>query len=203
MKIYEKVVISMDTLEVVEEQAYEYDGVVAKCKGGGSSTTNTQDKEYNKRMATIAEAQQAMAEEYMDYWRESYKPFETAQTAAQMSLLPGETALAKESVDAQRQLIGLQMPVAKEYYNQTLQGVNVQDEIGKAKSTVAQQFSQGEGQWRREAGRMGIDPNSGRYASIRGRMLRDQAKATAGAANQARRYAENINYERLKGAVTQ
>ena len=202
MKVYEKVVIDMDTLEVVEERSYEYYGEVAECKGG-SSTTNTQDKEYNRRMATIAEAQQAMAEEYFDYWKSDYKPFEQAQTAAQMSLIPGETALAQESVDAQREMIGMQMPVAREFYNQSLKGINVQDEIGKATTDVAQKYGQIGGQWRREAGRMGINPESGRFASIRRKMLRDQARDTAGAATNARRYAEDVNYKRLAGAMNQ
>ena len=200
MKIYERVVIDMDTFEIVEEQSYDYNGIVLELKGS-KSETNTQDPVYNARMADIAEAQQAMAEEYMGYWRTSFKPFEQAQVAAQTELLPGETALAKESVGAQREMIGMQMPIAREFYNQSLNGVNVQDEMGKATADVAQRYSQIGGQWRREMGRIGVNPASGRYASIRGKMLRDQARDTAGAANTARRYAEATNYERLKSAM--
>lgn len=51
-KIYDKVVISMDTLETIHEESHEYDGDVAECKGGGGDSV---DKAYNSRMAAIAE----------------------------------------------------------------------------------------------------------------------------------------------------
>jgi hypothetical protein len=59
---------------------------VALC--GGKNETNTQDKEYNAKMAAIAERQQNMAEEYMSFWRDEYKPFESAQLAANKQMLP-------------------------------------------------------------------------------------------------------------------
>lgn len=37
MKIYTKVVISMETMETLEEESYEYKGEIAHCGGGGSS----------------------------------------------------------------------------------------------------------------------------------------------------------------------
>ena len=36
MKIYEKVVIDMSTMDVVEEVSHEYEGPMALCCGGGS-----------------------------------------------------------------------------------------------------------------------------------------------------------------------
>jgi hypothetical protein len=38
MKVYNKVVIDMNTLEVIEEDSYEYEGPVALCKGGGGAS---------------------------------------------------------------------------------------------------------------------------------------------------------------------
>lgn len=66
MKVYDKVVFSMDSLEVVEESFQEYDGEIAECKGGGSSV----DKAYNARMAALSEAaftQSMMAENERKY----------------------------------------------------------------------------------------------------------------------------------------
>ena len=201
MKIYNKIVLSIETGEVLEEDFVEYHGPVDECKGG-STTTNTQDPEYNARMATIAEAQQSMAEEYFNFWKAEQKPLETEQVAAQRALLPQEQALAEGQIAASREITGLQMPVAREYYNQVNKGVNIQDEIGRAKTTAMQEYANVGDQWRREAGHMGVNPESGRYASLRGKMLRDQAKATAGAATNARRYAEKENFTRLQTAAT-
>ena len=63
MKIYNKLIVDIETGDSIYEDSFEYNGEVSECKGG-STTTNTQDKAYNKRMAAIAERQQAMAEEY-------------------------------------------------------------------------------------------------------------------------------------------
>jgi len=70
MKIYKKIVIDIESSQVIEEESYDYIGSIALCKGGGKSVTyQTIDKEYNRRMANIAEAQQRMAEEYYNYWK--------------------------------------------------------------------------------------------------------------------------------------
>ena len=109
-------------------------------KSGGTTTTNTQDLEYNARMATIAEKELGMAEWY-DQWMKgevgtdggpSYidlqnamiganaelVPAQTAlqkeQLASEQSLLPGQTALTSEQVAAQRELLPGQMSLTKE-----------------------------------------------------------------------------------------
>ena len=61
--IYTKVVIDMVTGKTLVQEGYRYDGEVAECKGGGGSV-NSVDYEYNDRMATIAEEQQAWAKDY-------------------------------------------------------------------------------------------------------------------------------------------
>lgn len=61
---------------------------------GGSSSDNV-DEAYNARMATIAEAQQDIAEEYYNFWEDVYKPLETVQAAADQSLITDETAQAQ------------------------------------------------------------------------------------------------------------
>lgn len=63
MKIYTEVVIDIKTGQVESEKSFEYQGPLALCGSDGGG--DTIDKEYNDRMATIAEAQQEMSE--MDY----------------------------------------------------------------------------------------------------------------------------------------
>ena len=101
MKIYNLLVLDMDTLEVLEEDSFEYFGDLAECgkpSGGGV------DKAYNARMATIAEAQQAMSEEYFAYWGETIRPYEEAQVAANLELMPYETEAMKGRLKSEIEL---------------------------------------------------------------------------------------------------
>jgi len=40
MKIYTKIVMRMSDYEILEEESYEWDGHIAECKGGGTTTTS-------------------------------------------------------------------------------------------------------------------------------------------------------------------
>ena len=90
MRIYTRIVFKMDDMSVIEADAYDYHGPVALCggSGGGSSTTNTVDYEYNARMAALSEEQQAWARDYFEMWQTHFKPYEIAQAQANMEMLP-------------------------------------------------------------------------------------------------------------------
>jgi hypothetical protein len=77
-------------------------------KGGGSSSGDTYDAAYNARMATIAESQQEMAEEYFNYWQDTYRPMETEQIAANRRLTPYETDLQIDTLQSQRNLVPIE-----------------------------------------------------------------------------------------------
>lgn len=68
--------------------------------GGGSTTINSEDTEYNARMATIAESQQQMAQEYYQYYKDYYQPYEKQQIAANQQLLGSQTALQEKALIA-------------------------------------------------------------------------------------------------------
>jgi hypothetical protein len=193
MKVYKRIVIDMAKNAIMKEESFSYNGLVLKCKGGGSTTTV--DKEYNKRMAAIAEAQQSMATEYFDYWKSDYKPYEQAVLASQTELLPLQTELAKQEMGLAKQQMGL-MP---KYLEKIEKGVSAEEEMGAAKADVTQAYSGVEGEMRRAMGRMGVTPSSGRFASIQSQTARDKARDLAGAGTSARRYADEKQYERLRG----
>ena len=271
MKIYEKVVLDMRTMEVLEEQAYEHDGPVSLCKssGGTSTSTSTIDKEYNDRMASIAESELEMGEGFYDFWMENNAAFEKAKIDANMELMPAQTDLEKAQIASQQQLLpaqtelglsqissqqqllpsqteaqlsgntlttaqntaslgllpaqtdaqkstydltsarntaalGLvpaQTEVANKFYDQALTGVNVEDRMGKASATMANQYKDASGILRRQTGRMGSNPSSGRLVSAMNSMNLDRAKATGLAKEAARSSAEMENFNRLQGAV--
>lgn len=189
-------------------------------KGGGSTTTVKDiDYEYNARMADIAERQQAMAEEYFDFWQDEYKPLEQAQIEANMELLPQQTRLEAARMTAEEQLLPLNteyqtgllnsriqetrnaQPVLSEYYKQALQGVNPDQKVTQARTDVAAAFKDQEQTLRRNAARMGLNPNSNRYAESMGAGGLSQARAAAGAMTQARNTAEDTNFSRLQSAT--
>ncbi len=100
MKIYNKIVFDND-MNIIVEDSFEYNGNIADCKGGGgSTTTNTQDPVYNARMAAIAESQQEMAEDYFKFWETGGgKDLESAMTAANLEMLPKQTAANISDLD--------------------------------------------------------------------------------------------------------
>lgn len=67
MRIYTRIEMEMRTGRVLHACSSEYAGPIAWLKGGkggGSSTTNISsepDKEYNARMASVAERQQGLS----------------------------------------------------------------------------------------------------------------------------------------------
>ncbi|MGE4551897.1 MAG: hypothetical protein AB7D57_02230 [Desulfovibrionaceae bacterium] len=185
MKIYTRVVLDMRTGEVLHEESHEYGGPVALCKGGsgGTSTTNTVDYEYNRRMATIAEAQNNMAQEYFDFWKSDYKPLEQAQIAANLDLIEKGT------------------PVRDAFIEQSLNGVDEATVAGLAQTDAQAAASGAQQATQRSLARMGINPTSGAYQEAMQDTGLNTARTVAAAKNNARVVARDENYERLKAAM--
>lgn len=224
MKIYTKVKINIDTGKVVEEDSFEYYWPVAECKGGGSHV-NTQDKEYNARMATIAEAQQVMAQDYYGWYKTNYQPMETAQVAANMEMMPQETAFQKSQAElgaAKNQAeigllpqetalqqgkmqtaIGLlpqQAQAASQFYDAAMNGADPTQRANQAQADVASAFNGTMQQANRSLARMGVAPDSGAQAAATQRNALAKAKAIGVARTGARTTAEQENFKRLQAA---
>ena len=87
MKIYTEIIIDMRTGAVLSEAWFEHSGPVAlagKSSGGGGGIEP--DYEYNRRMAEIAEKQQAKAQRYEQYWAQVQAPYEKSLTESQNRL---------------------------------------------------------------------------------------------------------------------
>ena len=212
-------------------------------KGGGSSGDNY-DAAYNARMAAIAEAQQGMAEEYFQFWQSDYKPMEQAQIAANQKMIPHETALQIQKMQAEKGLIpkqtalaGAQMdsalsllpgqtelgqqqigfqqaqisdslqamgeraPVRSQFYQQAAEGVDIDGMVNRASADAMHSFANSQQQLGRNMARMGVNPNSGRFAALSNQNSLNQAKAVAGAKTQARVQGEEQNFNRLTTAM--
>ena len=279
MKIYNMIKIDMGTGSVIDEDSFEYMGHVAKCKGGGSDSV---DEVYNARMASIAEEQQGMAQEYYDwyksgsgayeqqlvsegsrewvpasgqrggkdeaggnytsgYWNEtgpvyesvynpdatgsSYRDMEQAQIASNMEMIPKETALQGAQIDAGMELLPYQTDYQKSqmelgtardtaamgllpqqtagksaFYQDAINGVDVNQRADQAQADVAQAFSGTMDSANRELARMGVNPSSGAFAARKKSDSLAKAKAIGGARTTARTGAEQENFGRLQTA---
>jgi len=205
-------------------------------KGGGSGSDNV-DEAYNRRMATIAEAQQDMAEDYYSHWERNLKSMEIEQAEANRELIPYETELAKSQAQSETALmpyatsaaqagyesdialapasteyqlkamedagvaIQEKAPVRTSFYQEALDGVDVESRANKAAADAAQAFMNTGSATNRSAARMGINPSSGRFASAMKKNSLNQAKAIGSAKTQARTGAEQENFGRLATAM--
>lgn len=182
MRVYTRIVIDMASGAVLEAEGFDYDGPVALCKGGGggSQTTNTQDTEYNARMATIAESQQGMAQEYFDFWKSDYKPLETEQIAAN------------------REMVAAAKPVRDKFIEESLSGVNAEAIAGTARSDAEQAMTTVDQGVTRNLSRLGLNPDSEAFADTLGRsQALTRARTVTQSANTARVLARSENYDRL------
>ena len=205
MKIYTRIEINMETMAVMHEESFEYDGIVSQCgggSGGGSSTTNTVDYAYNARMATLSEEQQDWARSYYDMWNTYTKPYEIAQAQANLEMLPYETNLYKQTLQSATSLLPQQTEAAQKYLDASTKGVDVNERMALATADTANAFKDTTAANTRAAARLGVNPNSGRYQGIAAAQQTTQAAQLAGARTQARVGAEAEKYDRLKNAAS-
>lgn len=164
---------SEDERKTLEREGRWYDGEIAECKGGGSSVNNV-DYEYNDRMATIAEEQQAWAKDYYKMWETHFKPYETAQAQTNLQnlplensvyrgqleaardLLPLESGLYKQQLKAEAELLPQQTEATKNFLSASAQGVDVAERMGLAKADVSSAWKNVSDATARSNARMGV-----------------------------------------------
>lgn len=218
MKIYRRVKFDIETWRVLEEDSYEYRGPVALAKGGGGGG-DTVDKDYNRRMAQIAEQQQAMAAEYFDFWRSDQKGLESAQIASSLELLPAQTQLQQSQIEAEQRMmpareaeeaerlkynkadLQARRPLAAKYYMEAMNGENETRAAAQAGAGVAQQYDMAKSGARRDAARAGVDVNSSRFAAGLTNIGLSRARDVAGQSTLARQQTRDANFGKLADAM--
>ncbi|WP_027179818.1 hypothetical protein [Maridesulfovibrio bastinii] len=85
-------------------------------QGGGQTTTSSYDKEYNARMATIAEEQQKMGQGFYDFWMDNNAGMEQAKIEANKELIPLQTELGKKQLAASQDVLPSQTSAQKSSY---------------------------------------------------------------------------------------
>lgn len=223
MRVYSRVVIDMATGATLEAEWEEYGGPVAEAKGGGS---NSVDPAYNARMATIYEAQQAMGEEYMQFWRDYLAPVEKATAQSDLELEPLRAEMARKELEAGRELLpaqteaeraGLAFGTAKakeglellptlsaavrKYADTATRGVYDPDEEARLAGADAANAMAGAKQTAlRDVARSGVATPGRLDAASKGYAL-ETARAASGASSGARREAKYKNVQALSDAV--
>lgn len=136
--------------------------------GGGSTTINSEDEAYNARMATIAEAQQVMAEEYYEYYKNTYQPYEEEQIAANRALIPYQRDLQMKALS-----VGME-------------GLDPNAAMDAAQADVAQSYAGAQDSITRNLAKRGVRMDSGQAMQMQKDMALDRAKAIGGARTMAR-----------------
>lgn len=136
--------------------------------GSGSTSTTSFDKEYNARMAAIAESQQGMAEEYYKYYQEYYQPYEKQQIAANTQLMPYQTGLQQQALIAGQSALD---PNAA---------------MDAASADVAQSYEGAQESISRNLAKRGVRMDSGQALQLQKETALERAKAIGGARTQAR-----------------
>ncbi|MGD9826872.1 hypothetical protein [Desulfobacter sp.] len=234
----------------LEADPFESRGI--RAKGGGG---NGIDAAYNARMASVAEAQQAIAQKNFDFWESDYKPMEQAminsnialiphetnyqaikldneaaliphqtdyeikkmtaeeqlfpsqtklgiaQNEAALSLLPQQTEYAMAKLSDDMQYMEEKAPVRNAFFRESLEGVDVEGRANKAAADAAHAFANSHMSMGRDMARMGVNPNSGRFAAMGTSNAISRAKGIAGAKTSARTNAEQENFSRLTNAM--
>jgi len=136
--------------------------------GGGGTTINSEDEAYNARMATIAEAQQKMAEEYYSYYKDTYQPYEKEQIAANRALIPYQKKFQTEALTT------------------GLEGLDPEAAMDAAQADVAQSYEGAQDSMTRNLAKRGVRMDSGQALQAQKDTALDRAKAIGGARTMAR-----------------
>ncbi len=132
--------------------------------------------------------------------------------------MPKKSARLMETrVDTQQQGLGLQQDLYKamgdanlpeqsvglmsNYMSEAREGVDIDERMGAAQADVVSGYQGVQDKSRLAASRMGIDPSSGRFVEQQQDMNLNMAKDIAGARSQARRKAEQEEFNRLQNAT--
>lgn len=218
--IHTKIVIDMRTGNVLEDETYWYDGPMAECKRGGSSSTNSTtnitnvvDEEYNRRLAEIQERAQDLSDKYYSFWEKTSAPLEAAQAQIKLEQTPLEGEVSKGALEIKKAqnsaklgLLNDTLPqineMTKSFLTKSAEGVNADVWANRAGPDQSIAASQQNKQLMRNASRLGLNPNSGAFTNAMKDSSLQNAAQVAGARTKAFQSAEDENYKRLASGVS-
>ena len=123
------------------------------------------------------------------------------QTESERTMLPQRAALETAQIGEQTSAIDFRKPIAKEFYKQSLAGVDPDKKATQAELDVKHGFKKAGDVWAKNISSFGMDPSSGKYEATTRSSALDMGTGIAGARTQARDTAEQEGYKRLEGAL--
>jgi len=167
----------------------------------------------------LAQSQTQIAGEQWSMYKEVFAPYEAELVAAHRSIIPEQLGLDMARIKSQtadvegrmplneelrqQQMRSLQRsePVEQAFYDQALEGLNVEDRMNAAGADVQQAYDATKPQLGRDMSRMGLRPDSGRFTDAMAKMSYSRAKDLAFARTNARRQTQEANFGRLGTAM--
>jgi len=152
----------------------------------------------------VAKIQRETAEEYLNFAKTQYsenKGFLQDIAKAEYDTMLQNNARAQEYSDYEKQTfrpLEREMVAAAREYNTDAKREQM---AGQAKADLESQYAVAREGQMRELARYGINPNSGRFASLNQQLNLAQAADSSGAQNRARINAENLGYARMMDAA--
>ena len=184
-----------------------------------NSTQQVTDPEATRRMAAVAERQQAMAEEQWGLARDIYMPYEKQMVEGNQRLLKSnEDLMSARNVEGVRDIekgqalkdltreqrmqeLNISEPAMRSFYEEAATPVDVAGREAEAEAGVVGEYANVPESVRRQLSRTGVNLSGARYQSLMKAVALDRAKAISGSRATARVGARDETFNKLKAAM--
>lgn len=173
-------------------------------KGGSAPNPNPGMIASAEAAKEIAMIQKGTADDMLNFYKQQYediKPILQQITQAEINMMEANQKRADEYANYERTTFRpLERGIVADAASFDTEAKR-EELAGKAAADVNSAFTNARGQENRALQRMGINPNSGRFAALNSQLTLGQTAALAGAKNQARENAEQMGFARKMDAA--
>jgi hypothetical protein len=117
------------------------------------------------------------------------------------ALLGLQTDVAMGELQAQQQLGGFKKDVAESFLKESMEGLDVGEQMDSAQANVQHGFKLADRAQRKNLSQYGLDPSSGRFTSMNRDRALSEAEGIAGARSKAKQETERENYLRKRAGA--
>ena len=146
--------------------------------------------------------QSDIAKEQWNKYKELYLPLEEKRVASATEDLEQMDALKPQLYNEARRNLTLYTPIEDAMIADAQKGVTPEELTGRVSADVNQAFDKADAIQQRNLTRMGINPNSGRYAALGERTNNLRALAEAGGRTEAFKDADALTQEKRRAALS-
>lgn len=173
-------------------------------KGGSAPNPNPGMIASAEAAKEIAMIQKGTADDMLNFYKQQYediKPILQQISQAEINMMEANQQRADEYANYERSTFRpLERSIVADAASFDTEAKR-EELAGKAAADVNMAFTNARGQENRALERMGVNPNSGRFAALNSQLTLGQTAALAGAKNQARENAEQMGFARKMDAA--